>query len=719
MTERQLEVLKLALSSARITMPESLHELARRCRNSASALLKAGRPQEADCLAVAGDLMVTMLHLSLPIDQLLLLVGQLVNDLKSNPDSFDVSKWVSQLTPLRAKLDQVPLVSCPVNQVPIQSKSNDSNDQTEPTSLCRIETFIDEASLQLDEIEVALCSLASGHITARSINCLFRHLHALKGLASFVGKAEIARVTHASEEVVQLVREGKQSFNEDSIAAIFGSADWIREQIAVLKESLRDQQSIEIAAPHSQVLDLIACCVPSLPPGRGPREITMTQVDAEPAHTPMAAAVGADVSTTAQPKIADASRGNRNSSASRATQKSREEQARAESSVKVDRQLLDEFIELIGQLSLAETQLEDEWAACVPKTSGKSKVLPKLRKLGRELQVRCLQLRATPINGLFRRMGRVVYDLSRKINKPAELVIEGGDTGLDKTIIDQVADPLMHLIRNSMDHGIEGSTDDRLRAGKSPQARIILRAYQQGGFAFVEVEDDGRGLNRQRIRAKAIERGLITADRRLTDDETFRLIFQPGFSTADKLTEISGRGVGMDVVKQNIEALNGSVDIRSHEGRGTTVSLRLPLTLAILDALILRLGSDRVIIPIARVHETFALTPSDIQQLATGGVLRRRQFEFPCLDLKRVLGIEGGASTGRIVVMVESQSRPLGLIIDEVVGRMSVTQRPLDVEFPVHACVSGGAIMADGRVSLILDLDNELFGPNANAGTNL
>lgn len=390
--------------------------------------------------------------------------------------------------------------------------------------------------------------------------------------------------------------------------------------------------------------------------------------------------------------------------------------------VKVDSDRLDSLIDLIGELVISESMLREDVTARLEQIDSECALLPHHNKIIRELQELSLSLRMVAINGLFQKMSRLVRDLSRKLDKPVDLELEGAATELDKTVVDQVADPLMHIVRNAIDHGIEGSTAEREAHGKDHRGRVVLRAFHQGGSVFIEVEDDGKGLDRDKLIARAIERGIITSDAQLTDAEAFALIFEPGFSTAEAVTDVSGRGVGMDVVRRNIEALRGSVEIRSTPGKGSVFSLRLPLTLAIIDGMVVRAGGSRFILSTARIVESICPTE---EQLATvtgrGRMLAVRDQHVPWFELAEVLDIEtedtaSAEQTGseeinadqRVIVLVDDRDRIAGLMVDEIVGRQQVVIKSLDESLPGLSTFAGGAVMPDGQVGLIVDIEGVL-----------
>jgi two-component system chemotaxis sensor kinase CheA len=312
-----------------------------------------------------------------------------------------------------------------------------------------------------------------------------------------------------------------------------------------------------------------------------------------------------------------------------------------------------------------------------------------------------------PIRSTFQKMTRLVRDLSMKAGKQVELQMSGEDTELDRTIVEEISDPLVHMIRNAVDHGIEPA-DRRLAAGKSPHGNIRLRAFHQGGNIVIEVEDDGGGLSRERILRKAIERGLVAEGAQLSDSAILNLIFAPGFSTAEKVTDISGRGVGMDVVRRNIEKLRGKVEIQSTPGKGSRFTIYLPLTLAIIDGMIVGIGGQRYILPTLAVRESFrpaAGMVSTVQGRAE--VVNVRGRLMPLVRLHALFGTPSRATRPEdgIIIVVESDHGARCVLVDDLLGKQEVVIKSLGQTFKKSAAVAGAAILGDGRVGLILDVD--------------
>jgi two-component system chemotaxis sensor kinase CheA len=302
------------------------------------------------------------------------------------------------------------------------------------------------------------------------------------------------------------------------------------------------------------------------------------------------------------------------------------------------------------------------------------------------------------IGATFNRFQRVVHDVSRDLGKDITLVIDGEDTELDKTVVEKIGDPLMHLVRNSMDHGIEAA-DVRIARGKPVQGLLKLNAFHDSGSIVITVEDDGGGLKRDRILAKAIERGLVEAGHHLSDEEVYGLIFEPGFSTAEQVTNLSGRGVGLDVVKRNITALRGSVSLSSKEGIGTTVTVRLPLTLAIIDGFLVGLGKSVYAIPLDMIEEciAFSVEPGHDYTNLRGEVL-------PFIRLRELFNVPGVPSKGENIVVIKHAGERVGLVVDTLLGEFQTVIKPLGKMFSQSECISGSTILGSGDVALILDV---------------
>jgi two-component system chemotaxis sensor kinase CheA len=374
----------------------------------------------------------------------------------------------------------------------------------------------------------------------------------------------------------------------------------------------------------------------------------------------------------------------------------KEKKGQEASYIRVDADKLDTFINLVGELVIAGAS-----TGLLAHRAGLANLVESASTLSRlvdEVRDSALQLRMVPIGGTFNRFQRVVRDVSKELGKDIGLVIEGAETELDKTVVEKIADPLMHLVRNAMDHGIEPA-DVRASRGKPARGTLKLKAYHDSGSVVIEVGDDGGGLKRDRILAKATERGLVQPGQVLNDTEVFALIFEAGFSTAEKVTNLSGRGVGMDVVKRNIDALRGTVEIASEEGVGTTVSVRLPLTLAIIDGFLVGLEKSTFVVPLDMIEECveFAAEPGREYTSLRGEVL-------PFVRLRNLFEIEGEPSGRQSIVVVRHAGKRTGLVVDALLGEFQTVIKPLGKVFSHIRCISGSTILGTGEVALILDV---------------
>jgi two-component system chemotaxis sensor kinase CheA len=380
--------------------------------------------------------------------------------------------------------------------------------------------------------------------------------------------------------------------------------------------------------------------------------------------------------------------------------------AAAETSIRVSVEKVDQMINLVGELVITQAMLAETVSTMDPVMHERLvNGLAQLERNTRDLQESVMSVRMMPINFVFSRFPRVVRDLAAKLDKKIQLKMVGEGTELDKGLIEKISDPLTHLVRNSLDHGIE-MPDERIAKGKDPQGTITLRAAHQGGNIVIEVEDDGAGLNRERILAKAKEKGIPFNDN-ISDADVWLMIFAPGFSTAAAITDVSGRGVGMDVVKRNIEGIGGRVEISSRQGQGSTVTIRLPLTLAILDGLSIAVGDQIYIVPLSFISESLQPNAGDIKEISGQGQVAHVRGEYlPLIALHQVFNIKPRVSNPAegILVLLEAEGKKVALFVDELVGQHQVVIKSLETNYRKVPGVSGATIMGDGRVAMIMDV---------------
>jgi two-component system chemotaxis sensor kinase CheA len=387
------------------------------------------------------------------------------------------------------------------------------------------------------------------------------------------------------------------------------------------------------------------------------------------------------------------------------------------STVRVDTDKLDQLANMVEEMTIQLARISAILGDLPPDVTRKLGSEPDiLNRIGREVQEQVMRLRMFPIEGTFQRFQRMARDLAREQHKQIKIILGGGETELDKDVIEHINDPLTHIIRNCIGHGIE-VPDERKQSGKSPEGIINLNAYQQEGKIYIEIKDDGRGIDAEAVRQKAIERGLIKENDQPLPKEIYKFLFIPGFSTAKKVSSISGRGVGMDVVQNNIQQLGGTIDIFSEKGKGTTFVIKLPLTLAVIDGMYVGVGADIFVIPLLTVLNIAKLKKGNLKTIeGKGEVVRLGDSYVPLIHLDRILGVERRQTdTEPLVVFVSSEKKILGLVVDEILDHQQVVIKNLEKNFCRISGIAGGAIMPDGSVALVLDvygLDHLFFGRN-------
>lgn len=381
---------------------------------------------------------------------------------------------------------------------------------------------------------------------------------------------------------------------------------------------------------------------------------------------------------------------------------------KASSSIRVDTDKIDTLINMVGEVVITQSML-----GLVGENFTMDKVgllkrgLAQLERHTRDLQQSVMNIRMLPISFVFSRFPRLVHDISTKLNKKITLKLVGESTEVDKAVVELINDPLVHLIRNSLDHGIEMPAD-RIAAGKPEMGTIELKAYHRGGHIVIEIVDDGRGLDKNKLLSKAIEKGLVEESAILSDKQIFELIFMPGFSTAEQLTDISGRGVGMDVVRRNIQSLGGNIDIISDLGKGTTIAIHLPLTLAILDGQSVAVGDETYIVPLVSIIESINITEKMLNKVAgKGETFKLRNEYLPIIRMREIFNVKSGTATKPnegVIVVVEGQGALCGFLVDELLGQQQVVIKSLEANYRRVEGVSGATILGDGSVALILDV---------------
>ncbi|HZZ43262.1 MAG TPA: chemotaxis protein CheA [Tepidisphaeraceae bacterium] len=578
----------------------------------------------------------------------------------------DVDAALEQLGSLVAEIQQV--VNFVGKSTPVAEEVAD--DALRADDLPLVVEFVTEAREHLEAAEAEVLKL-DGEANSESVNAIFRSFHTIKGVAGFLNLKEIGLLAHSAENLLDLARKGQLVLDGRAAGLILESIDAGKSMLGTIETSA--QRNVPLAK-YDGLPDLRA------------------RLDACAAGVKLPVAGDAKSQPTAEKTVPAAG----------STPSVRSH----DSTVKVATDRLDSLISMVGELVITQSMVRQESRANAGVTQRLTRNLGRLDKITRELQDLSMSMRMVPIQGVFQKMVRLVHDLSEKFGKQMDLVIVGGDTELDRNVVEAIADPLMHMVRNAADHGID-TPEERAKAGKSPVGRIELKACHRAGQIVIEISDDGKGLNKQRILKKAHDAGILQDGDKPSDADIFRLIFHAGLSTAEKVTDVSGRGVGMDVVKKNVEALRGRIDITSVEGAGSTFTICLPLTLAVIDGLVVRVGDQRYIIPLLSIEQSIRPVESQLSTVQGRGelcMIRGRALRL--LRLHRLFNVTPISEdpTKALVVIVQDNGREACLLVDELLGQQQVVIKSLGDGIGAIRGISGGAILGDGTVSLILDI---------------
>jgi two-component system chemotaxis sensor kinase CheA len=610
--------------------------------------------------------------------------------------------------------------------------------------------FLLETHESLAQLDLDLVTLEKEPQEKETLARAFRTVHTVKGTAGFLGFTKLQAVGHASESLLSRLRSGELLFNADIATTLLGVVDAIRRMLASIEETegegdgdyteliqslgrLKNTGGLVVASPATALERAHAATI-LLPPGTG--EIRAAAVGSaapppatvglgEPAQPVAPIAPAPEPPAVVAPKGVSAAAGQGAVPTARgalrvdsppapplslsADPPEPRTPAVADTAIRVDVGLLDKLMTLVGELVLARNQIM-QYSASQEDASFLGTV-GRLNLLTTELQVNVMKTRMQPIGNIWNKFPRVVRDLAVACGKQARIDLEGQETELDKTIIEAIRDPLTHLLRNAVDHGME-PPDERQSRGKPAEGRLLLHAFHEGGKVIIEITDDGKGIDPYLIRDKAIGAKLITPEQaaRLSERELVNLVFLPGFSTADRVTNFSGRGVGMDVVRTNVEKIGGTVDIESRPELGTTIRMKIPLTLAIIPALTVTVGGDRYAIPQVSLLELVRLegeqTLRGIEQIHGAPVYRLRGNLLPLVYLSRELQVEPvGADDGVInIVVLQADDRQFGLVVDAIHDTEEIVVKPLQKQLKGLGTFSGATIMGDGKVALILDV---------------
>ncbi len=581
-----------------------------------------------------------------------------------------------------------------------------------------IREFLVESFDNLEQIERDLLILERQPDSEPVLNSVFRNMHTVKGSAGFLGYAKLEKLTHTAENLLGAVRSNRFPFDSSISEVLLKSIDAVRKILQAI-----EQQGNEGSDDFSALVDQLAAIqsrktgvIANPSPAKATNQsATLPSIEnrSVPTATPSVAAKPL-TSTSSEPAAVKtvSSPVPALTSASKAqTTTTSSESSAADSTIRVDVALLDKLMTRVGELVLARNQIL-QFNSVINDTALQS-ATQRLNLITTELQEGVMKTRMQQIGNVWSKFPRLVRDLASMCEKEVRIEMEGKETELDKTIIEAIKDPLTHLVRNTVDHGIE-KPEVRRANGKPTEGCLTLKAYHEGGQVNIEIVDDGAGLNIERIKSKAVEKGLISADQaaKLPDREVGQLIFLPGFSTAEKVSNVSGRGVGMDVVKTNIEKIGGTVDLQSQQGLGTTIKIKIPLTLAIIPALIVTSDNDRYAIPQVNLLELVRLdaeqTKKGIEWIQGAPVYRLRGRLLPLVYLRNELGMHGtsapNADEATNIVVLRADDRQFGLVVDHINDSEEIVVKPLSKQLKNVSVYSGTTIMGDGRVALILDV---------------
>ena len=597
-----------------------------------------------------------------------------------------------------------------------------------------LQGFFDESADLLADFESCLLGLETTPGDQELMNRGFRAMHTIKGNSGMLGFDRIAKTAHVLEDLLDRLRKNEFSLTRPCATLLLHSADVIKGLFAQAKgeagEEVKDEEMIvelkaflgreqgAVGLDSAQPEDAITSDVVEISPVA---EAAATIFQDARWEVPLVGELLLQEQTITPAQLEEAlgkqkkigeilvqERAVTPDQLTGALEKQKLiKQKQDSATIRVSTDKVDRLINLVGELVIAHSMISQIV------TNFKAERLPFLEgavaqmdRSTRELQERVMAIRMLPIRTVFARFPRLVRDLAQQCSKDVVMLLKGEETELDKTVIEQISDPLTHLVRNSVDHGIE-PPEVRLALGKPAQGTVRLNAYHQGGSVYIEVQDDGKGLNREKILRKAVALGIAKEGDVFTDEQVFNLVFLPGFSTAEKVTEVSGRGVGMDVVRRNIEALGGEVTIESQLDRGSTFRIKLPLTMAIMDGLSVHVGDDLYIIPLINIVESIQPKHSQLHTIADRGeVVDIRGRSLQILRLHAILGVTPRITDPAqgLLVLVEHGEEKLALLVDELLGQHQVVIKSLETNYQRMDGVSGATIMGDGRVALILDI---------------
>ncbi len=600
-----------------------------------------------------------------------------------------------------------------------------------------LDSFLVETKEILEKLDQDLLQIEQSPDDKELINTVFRAFHTVKGTSGFLGFDQMMEITHKCEDVLNKIRKGELQITSPLMDVIFASYDIMKELIARLDNgsmepvemedtlsrllviaegdgsapAVREQENHDDLPPEiaAQIAELMRQDAPAPAPAPARQPAANAQDDHDE-DTPAADELSEQVAEELTAALQGPQK--QKAAAVRTTEKT------ADNNIRVDVQRLDNLMNLVGELVLGRNRLSQITNQYAQENEGSvvakdlSETNSQIDFITTELQTAIMKTRMVPIGKVFNKFPRVVRDLAKETEKEIDLEIIGEETELDKSIIDEINDPLVHLVRNAADHGVE-KPEARRAKGKNGRGKIVLKAENEGNTIVISIRDDGNGMNPEILKSKAVEKGVITdaEAKEMTRHDALNLIFAPGFSTAAKVTNVSGRGVGMDVVKTNVQKLKGVIEIESELGKGSTITIKLPLTLAIIQGLLVTVRDNTFAVPLSSVLEVVRIRKNEIYTMSGNEVIRLRDKVLPLARLDNLLVVNGDTIDDRewmYVVVIALAEKNLGLVVDSLLGQKEVVIKSLGEYFSKSRGIAGSTILGDGRVIMIVDV-NELF----------
>jgi two-component system chemotaxis sensor kinase CheA len=587
------------------------------------------------------------------------------------------------------------------NAVPAAAAKQTSPSAFSEDDLPLVYDFITESGEHIQNAEGAMLEIETTN-NPEAINKVFRAFHTVKGLAGFLNLKEINSLAHSAENLLVLARDGKIKLDAERADIVFESMDTLKKMIASVKTAADTNTLPEKFAGLDSLVERLGIIASGNNPVKPAAIASPTKEKAEPENK----------LPRKEDKLIEAVLSVQNSDDKRTTVRRAEDQAKIveaksaeEDSIRVSIGRLDRLVNLAGELVIAQLMVSEQVKTELLPEHPLARKAAEQSKIIRDLQELSMSMRMVPVRPVFQKLARLIRDLSKKAGKTIDLVTAGEDTELDRTLVDKISDPLVHMVRNAVDHGIE-DTQTRQKLGKKTAGKIELRAYHKAGSIIIEITDDGKGLDKDKILQKAISQGLVQENNKLSDDEIYKLIFHPGLSTAEKITDVSGRGVGMDVVRKNIDSISGRIDITTTKGQGAVFTISLPLTLATIEGQVVKVGSSRYIIPVKSIVRSFRPTENQVSTIQNKGemVLVHNDL-IRVIRLHKLFGVNEAKQNLQeaLFVEIEQNGCKACLLVDELLSQQQVVIKSLGHTLGSIKGISGAAIMGDGRVSLIID----------------